>query len=73
MMTILSLLPGDESEDENKGMSEEEIKAKLQEEFAATMAENERMLKEMEQKWEEKLAEAEKENKDKVCCGNIYL
>lgn len=27
------------------------------------MAENERMMKEMEQKWEEKLAAAEKENK----------
>ena len=27
------------------------------------MAENERMVSEMEKKWEEKLAEAEKENK----------
>ena len=29
------------------------------------MAENERMMKEMEEKWEEKLAAAEKENKVK--------
>ena len=58
--------PGYESEEENKGLSEEEIKQKLQEEFAATMAENERMLKEMEQKWEEKLEEAAKENREKV-------
>ena len=62
---------GYESEEENKGLSEEEIKQKLQEEFAATMAENERMLKEMEQKWEEKLEEAAKENREKV--GNNII
>jgi len=30
------------------------------------MAENERMMKEMEEKWEEKLAASEKENKVKI-------
>ena len=39
------------------------------------MAENERMMKEMEEKWEEKLAAAEQENKVawKFLNGYIFL
>lgn len=55
----------DDDDDDESGLSEEEIKARVEEELAARMAENERMVKEMEQKWEEKLATAENENKEK--------
>jgi len=54
-----------DDEDDDTSLTEEEIKARIEEEMAARMAENEKMMAEMEKKWEEKLAEAENENKEK--------
>lgn len=55
----------DDDDDDNEGLSEEEIKKKIEEELQARLAENAKSMEEMEQKWADRLEEAERKNKEK--------